>query len=369
MAINKVSNETKEKEFKFLKNQSTILRTVSTDKITFNGVNVIVEKPKVGDVMCVTKYKNSAGTLLGADKQKIIWIDGLSIVPNQLSPDVEAVGICLVVNGNKAMVKHKTDDENNKRLFALTNNNLNFNVVFVEPNCYFNNGFHNQQQNPTRHPGCCKALYYKKTQDSTASITSKMSNIFNIPNRDYLPVNERDFEDNEYCQILRDNFDTYDEYFDSMMIKVPCGKGTVGKFPSGKYMTYKLASPSFPLLNWAATLSVNAPNLGAGNWWIPSVAEMAQIMHNITYGIPNVWDSNNIDNNTDIVNRVLYRLTHSSHDAGSWHMISATTDKWTSSIYSLDGVYFYNSSRGTFGHQYANRDWRYKAMAITIVEF
>ena len=84
MAINKVNNETEEKNFKFLQNQSTIIRTVFTNKIIFNGVNVIVEKPKVGDVMCVTRYKDTSDTLLGADKQKIIWIDGLSIVPNQL---------------------------------------------------------------------------------------------------------------------------------------------------------------------------------------------------------------------------------------------------------------------------------------------
>lgn len=365
MAINKVNNETEEKNFKFLQSQSTIIRTVDIDKITFNGVNVIVEKPKVGDVMCVTKYKDSSNTLLGADKQKVVWIDGLSIVPKQLSTEFEPVGICLVVNGNKAIVKYKTDDYSNNRIFSTTNS-VTFDRTDIEPNYYFNNGFYNNQQSPTRHAGCCKARFYEKTQEDSGAITSKMTNIFKVPGRDYMPVKEVEFNDtgNDYCEILRDNFDTYDDYLDSMMIKVPCGKGAIGKFTSGKYITYKLASTSYPLLNWAANISVNAPKLGIGNWFIPSIGEMAQIMRNITYGT-SFWDNNNIDNNTDIVNRVLYKLTN--YDSGNWHMLSSSSSKWTSSICTTNGAFMYDANKGTFGQNTVNS--RYKAMAITIYEF
>ena len=38
---------------------------------------------------------------------KVVWIDGLSINQDQLSSDIEKVGICLNVDGNKAMVKYK----------------------------------------------------------------------------------------------------------------------------------------------------------------------------------------------------------------------------------------------------------------------
>ena len=99
MAINKVNTETQEQDFRFLTNQSSILRTVETNDITVNGVNVIVDKPKRGDVMYISN-------------QKIIWIDGLSINPKQLPQEYEPVGICLVVNGNKAMVRYRKEESN-----------------------------------------------------------------------------------------------------------------------------------------------------------------------------------------------------------------------------------------------------------------
>lgn len=369
MSINKINTTQEEQNLKFLQNQSSIIRTTSTNKITFNGVNAIVEKPKVGDVMCVTRYKDTSNTLLGADKQKIIWIDGLSIVPNQLSLEFEPIGICLVVNNNKAIVKHKTSDSACSMRFST--GSVNFDASDIEQKCYLNNGFYDNQDNPTRHAGCCRSHFWDKTVENSNAITSEMKNVFVVPGRNYFPVRKRDFDDNEFCQILRDNFDTYDEYFDSMMVKVPCGKGTVGKFPSGKYITYKLANlPSTHLAPaWAANISVNAPNLGAGNWWIPSVGEMGQIMRDITYGT-SFWDNNNIDNNTDIVNRVLYRLTHFNYDSDNWHMISASSNKWTSSIYSNDGLYMYDANRGTFNANWANGTGTYyKTMAITIYEF
>ena len=108
MSINKVNTTVEEQSFKFLTNQSSILHTVETNNITVNGVNVIVEKPKRGDVMCITHYERD-GVLLDADKQKVVWIDGLSINPKQLSQEYEPVGICLVVKGNKVIVRYREE--------------------------------------------------------------------------------------------------------------------------------------------------------------------------------------------------------------------------------------------------------------------
>ena len=108
MSINRINTTVEEQNFKFLANQSSILHTVDTNKITVNGVNVIVDKPKRGDVMCITHYKEG-GTLLDANKQKVVWIDGLSIDPTQLSQEYEPVGICLVVKGNKAIVRYREE--------------------------------------------------------------------------------------------------------------------------------------------------------------------------------------------------------------------------------------------------------------------
>lgn len=389
MAINKVNTTTEEKNFNFLKNQSTILRTTNTKNITINGVNVIVEKPKVGDVMCVTRYKDTSDTLLGADKQKIIWIDGLSIVPNQLSLEFEPIGICVAINGNKAIVKYKTDDTSNNRALSLSGT-FEGGDAYSEPNVYFNNGFNNNQNGTKadgspKEPklaGCCKAMFFYQTQKATARPNANMPNIFQVPGRDLMPVRKDDFETNDYCQILRDNFNSYDDYLESMMVKVPYAKGNVGRFPSGKDITYAFGNPDFnatpyKILNWAAGINVNGPNLGTGNWWIPSVAEMALIMRDITYGVPNeynvpyFWDSVNIDNNTDIVNRVLYKLTDSNTNRTEWHMIRADLSKWTSSICSgnsgPNGAFLYEGSTGAFHRAIVSG--RYEAIAITEVEF
>ena len=109
MSINKVNTTAEEQNFKFLTNQSNILYTSKTKKITINGVNVFVDSPKVGDVMCVTCYTDENDSLLPADKQEVVWIDGLSINPKQLSQEYEPVGICVAINGNKAMVRYREE--------------------------------------------------------------------------------------------------------------------------------------------------------------------------------------------------------------------------------------------------------------------
>ena len=79
MAINRVNTQEEEQQFKFLSNQSSILRTVDTNNITVNGVNVIVDKPKRGDIMCID-FDPEVRLV-----KKVVWIDGLSINLKQLS--------------------------------------------------------------------------------------------------------------------------------------------------------------------------------------------------------------------------------------------------------------------------------------------
>ena len=103
MAINKVKTTEEEQSFKFLSNQSSILRTVDTNNITVNGVNVIVDKPKRGDIMCID-FDPEVMLV-----KKVVWIDGLSINLKQLSGHYEAIGICLSVKGNKALVRDREE--------------------------------------------------------------------------------------------------------------------------------------------------------------------------------------------------------------------------------------------------------------------
>lgn len=466
MSINKVNTTVEEQSFKFLTNQSSILHTVDTNKITVNGVNVIVDKPKRGDVMCITHYKEG-GILLDADKQKVVWIDGLSINPKQLSQEYEPVGICLVVKGNKAIVRYREErgfrwsagerwelpnssimndgaehtlkitlngvenptslvltsaDTTSRKAFVdklnawFLANDKNYSAELVELNTdlpavdttddkdgdsyrnrvivnarfidawntiniegigagtraigkhikevnwyYVNTGFTKNWSG-----GCCYAKYYDYFSADTHNTTptSPMTSINVAPGANFdnwggtvAPVSKNAFESNNNCQILRDNFASYEDYLKANMVKLPCGAGgTITEFPSGKENTYNLAnctfldnatgeqSPLYLAANWAASISLNAPKLGKGNWWLPSSAEIAEIMRDITYGT-SFWAAN-----PDIINRVLAKLT--SIDKSGWSMLSASTSRWTSSRYDQYGAYGCSGSHGSLGGGY-----------------
>lgn len=476
MSINRINTTVEEQNFKFLSNQSSILHTVDTNKITVNGVNVIVDKPKRSDVMCITHYKEG-GTLLDANKQKVVWIDGLSIDPTQLSQEYEPVGICLVVKGNKAIVRYREERKlrwsNAKRLklpiipqmndgnphnftivldgrfsskplvltsadtasysgfvtalnkwfktnlgqpkdkaIVLPDNNIAYCsaellsqpgdpkgyeiIINVNPGWgtegkfqfdrieialgdsivsssitvtpasnigYSYNYYNGRNFTKTWEGGCCRAKYFhsiRAFQEAPGSEMTSINVFFGLDSKQVntLPVRKVDFTDNPYCKLLRDTFASYDEYLNSMMVKYPCGAlGAIAKFPCGKENTYKLAdctfldnttvivgqSPLYPAANWAASISLNAPKLGKGNWWLPSAAEITEIMRDITYGTQS-WEAN-----PDIINLVLQKLT--SIDNSGWSMLSAANSRWTSTKCDDFAAYHYEAFYGTlFGN-------------------
>ena len=496
MPINIVNTTKEEKDFKFVQNRTSILHTNSTNKVTFNHVNAIVRSPKVGDVMCITRYTDENDSLLPADKQKVIWIDGLSINPKQLSQKYEPVGICLKTYGNKAMVRYKQitsyikwGEKNrwkvNKTDFGGSSDysvdiglskfyiNLDngsyiktfshdytsyfeytssydfiswLNVIFEggDGGSYFNgctvqvlsyadeskvynvtsqsgfpsdgivvintpiynylsigaqvgsagnpyyrnadisriNGLEIEKSGYTAYrktnflskwPGVCKSKYYDWCYTNGTTLNENMSSINQVNH----PVSYACFNSN-YCKILRDTFATYDEYIEANMVKLPCGAGGyVVDSPSGKENTYKLADCKlddgtvlYPAANLTASINVNAPKLGAGNWWLPSAAEMAEIMRDITY------DTNSWETNPDIINSVLLKLN--SFDS-EWSMLSAYGYKWTSSMAKTDtlhdipnnpamgDVIIYRGDLGLFDISQFN--YEADAMAITIYEF
>ena len=241
-------------------------------------------------------------------------------------------------------------------------------MPFKNGKIYQNNGFYGYWEG-----GCCRAKYYDWIQAYQKAPTSKMTSINTVPGG-YMDTGFAarlvDFESNTNCQILRDNFASYDEYFNSKMIKCPCGAGGVVLYePSGKENTYNLYnctfidnaiggnSPLYPAANYAASISLNAPKLGEGNWWLPSVSEMVEMMHDITYGT-SFWNTN-----PDIVNRVLTKLN--SVDS-SWSMLSASVDRWTSSVLGRLACY----SSGYYGGMNTTQVYATPfAAPITIYEF
>lgn len=108
MTFNKVETQTQAANFNFLKNQSTVLHTTESNDVNINGVNVITATPTKGDVLCVTR-KMSNGSLLGPDKQDIVWVKGMTINFEQFPFDIyEPVGIVYKVRGRVAYVRYRT---------------------------------------------------------------------------------------------------------------------------------------------------------------------------------------------------------------------------------------------------------------------
>ncbi len=456
MAINNVNTTSKEKSYKFLKNQSSILRTVSTNNITINGVNVIVAKPKVGDIMCVTRYKNNSDVLLPAEEQKVIWIDGLSIEPKQLSTEFEPVGICVVVNGDKAIVRYKEEfsanwigarryvimnfnditltpspitikiNNRNKGQFPngtdtgsslskeqfvmmlnswITNNSLtnyfsaqyennsviintlssvntielvtnsgvkvqlsditNNHTEYISITQYGNNGFNynTDKFDLPYNPFICSAAAY----DILNGNNTNFDTTDNVQSINKL-VNKNSFETKSYCQFLRNNFVDYNDYLNSLTIKYPCGAGSLSdNTKSGKDNTYKLANytfinsnseqkPLYPAAYLASNINVNGPNLTTGNWWIPSLDEMTQILSNITYGTTS-WTTK-----PDIVNSVIEKVNNgieeinkgNNEEINIWSALhplgkNVSYNKWLPIKDVSSYLMFYNSYNSTIG--------------------
>ena len=239
---------------------------------------------------------------------------------------------------------------------------------------YLNNGF-----TVNYIGGCCRAKYYDYIQENQKAPTKPMTSINSAPDPsapwplNAMPAKKTDFDADSNCQLLRDNFANYDEYLESWMVKRPCGAGgTITEFPCGKENTYKLAdctfldntfngqrSPLYPAAHWAASISFLAPKLGRGNWWLPSSAEITEIMRDITYGT-SFWEAN-----PDIINRVLAKLTSISNSG--WSMLSASTHRWTSSKCDSTGAYYCSGFHGPLSN---NSFFHELAVApITLYEF
>ena len=92
---------------KFTTDQSTIVQIDDLNMSMRHGVNVIVKTPTVGDILCVTRYTDESGVILGPDKQEIVWVKGLTFNGAEFTTELDPVGICFAVYGKKAYVRYK----------------------------------------------------------------------------------------------------------------------------------------------------------------------------------------------------------------------------------------------------------------------
>lgn len=98
-------------QYKYSTRQSSIIRANETNDIRINGVNIVVDMPAVGDVLCITR-KMENGKLLGPDSQEIVWMRGSTIEAASFPGDLyEAVGVVYKVQGRHVWVIYREAPE------------------------------------------------------------------------------------------------------------------------------------------------------------------------------------------------------------------------------------------------------------------
>ena len=145
-------------------------------------------------------------------------------------------------------------------------------------------------------------------------------------------------------------YGTYRNYLSAKMARYPYSKGAIID-RNGKLNTDLLASrtwtdydgsikPAHPAAAAAKTYGIttagHTTGFEAGNWWLPSTAEMRMLIKDITMGLSGITAAN-----ADAINRGIY--------AAGGTMLSVTTNYWTSAEYSSGSAWYYISN-GILGY-------------------
>lgn len=190
---------------------------------------------------------------------------------------------------------------------------------------------------------------------NNTTISNPTSNISIINSNDI--VSKTQFENNQYCQLLRDEYETYEKYIESLMLKYPTLKRGIGKELNNSAAWNKLLSnkthkningvivPTFKPFYWANTITFNSKGIEQGDWYVPSAYELYEIVKDIKYGLTGVSLQN-----SDLFNRTLNKMggTPVSCSQHRWSVVrSGYRNAWCfgSAGSFIGNLSFYNSFR------------------------
>lgn len=464
MTFNKVETQAQAAAFNFLKDQSTVLHTTESNDVNINGVNVITATPTKGDVLCITR-KMSNGSLLGPDKQDIVWVKGMTINFAEFPDDIyEPIGIVYKVRGRVAYVRYRTEvsrrysycdrfditgdamtdgnthavdivaKDGDTEILRITNasfstasvsafttwlasqiaavsGNTQVSAEYVGPNdadgtdytgddgrcvvsikftadrwtsiAIYNTGTTTALLSASRSVardipanssnvrksgkiiqwGGCN--FNKFIDWASTNGFSPTSDITDVKTFNDSPVKRADFDNNNFCALLRDTYGTYENYLkEAEMLIWPIGprsNSAIGMYcDKGAEYTNLLAAATYkdpangrantplygPAHYCATEVGANHTLLVPGKWWLPSAGDMMDLMDGVTFGT-NAWSEN-----PDIVNQVLMKLNQNTTDATKgfrFSMLSASASRWTSTRYSQNHAYRYYGFDGYIG--------------------
>lgn len=157
------------------------------------------------------------------------------------------------------------------------------------------------------------------------------------------PVSESAFNTSSYCETLRENYESYDEYLDAIAPQQPASNGAMGWRDMGKYFTELWASQTYkdksgntqylcPAARYALvdTGILGNTYFGPGCWWVPDLDELVYMMKDVTYGLSGVSASD-----YDPVNKCLQKMSGS--------LIACTSSRWSCCRYAAHTCWYFCS--------------------------
>lgn len=194
--------------------------------------------------------------------------------------------------------------------------------------------------------------FLKTTESSSFAMSTAMTTYLSRPSG-CLPISYASWQ-TDNCAVGRAHYGEGLAGWEKMVreheLISPAMKGAASdRYGTGKENTYKLAYQTdgqgriiYPAFNYCATVGyAGVPGIEAGDWWLPSLHELHDLVRNLTYEYKyeNSTTTTPSRANADPVNRALYKIGGSSIDnaAYAWASIRCgSTNAWN-----YDGHYGY----------------------------
>ena len=198
------------------------------------------------------------------------------------------------------------------------------------------------------------------------------------------PTSKTYFYTLDNCSYAREVFDNdYEKYFNALMVKNPNNRGIVNMNTTGKANTkkitfyyakitnsnleYSILENQYKAAYYTATVNVDAPNLTAGNWWLPSASELIEINDELSFGTT-YWGTNG---KLDTLSQVILKLRNGNNNfneiVNGWSIIDPTHYMWSSSISSESNKpYIYNAGVGGLVSTFNLSSKKYPVIAVTL---
>lgn len=197
-----------------------------------------------------------------------------------------------------------------------------------------------QAKTKNQYPGICRPRmeeYCGKSKEPNCNPTSRMDGVTQLFQT--FPCSET-YYNGGLGDGLRKHYPTYGDYMDACMTRpweldrgimaYRDGKAICAKLGAKKVLVKGAAKPAYPAVDWALNYDAGVPGFGNGDWWLPTMHELALLMRDLT--------------STHKINVALGKVK-------GWNTISYSTGRWSCCRFSANYAWSF-SGLGFASHNY-----------------